>query len=180
MSSSRTCVSSLATRTVSWRAVPVASVLASLASRSVTREATEHTRRETNRKRAALIHPDPHEAAWGRVHVHVNLPFRQDARPPVPWRPSVEGASSWVYSCVGRGVGREHEAQNLGAQKSAVRNTKETPFVELRPAPCPGSTPGLKIRGSSSRTKPGHLNFDETSSGEEAQEILSLDQIPWK
>ena len=27
---------------------------------------------------------------------------------------------------------------------------------------------------------PPTINFDETSSGEEAQEILSLDQIPWK
>ena len=30
----------------------------------------------------------------GTVHVHVHLPSRQDAQPPVPWRHTVEGAKA--------------------------------------------------------------------------------------
>ena len=39
-----------------------------------------------------LNNPTMVDARKVHVHVHVQLPSRQDAQPPVPWRDTVEGA----------------------------------------------------------------------------------------
>ena len=78
------------------------------------------------------------------VHVHVHLPSLQDARPPVPWRHTVEGADSTTHTEGTRGGGARR-CEGGGRQQVVLARSQPLPARTYRGRPAAFAPRSLSI-----------------------------------